>query len=71
MSEKKQLSAEAGPMMIQKGAGRLTCPKCGNVQRNMIREAEDTNHKINDYPVIFGKKFKCGKCGVWWRREEE
>jgi predicted RNA-binding Zn-ribbon protein involved in translation (DUF1610 family) len=75
MSDKKptvKLDPNASePMMVQKGSGRLQCPKCGNNIKNMIREADDPTHKISDYPLILGKRFKCGKCGVWWTRSEE
>lgn len=59
------------PILIQTGAGRLQCPKCGNNIRNMIRETQDPEHIVMDYPLIYGKKFHCGKCGSWWRRIEE
>jgi hypothetical protein len=58
-------------VLIQTSSGRLQCPKCGNNAHNMIREFEDRSHIIMDYPIIFGKKFHCGKCGTWWRREGE
>jgi predicted RNA-binding Zn-ribbon protein involved in translation (DUF1610 family) len=64
MSEKKEIE-------VQQGGGRLKCPKCGNVTRNKIREAEDREHQIFDYPVIFGKKYHCGMCGIWWRWEKD
>ena len=58
-------------ILIQHGTGRLACPKCGNVTRNMIREVEDPDHIVMDYPRINGKKYHCGKCGTWWRKVEE
>ncbi|MHA1776804.1 MAG: hypothetical protein ACTSWC_08505 [Promethearchaeota archaeon] len=64
-------SSDEIPILIQKGSGRLTCPKCGNSQRNMIREVVDKSHIIMDYPLIYGKKYICGKCGTHWRRAEE
>jgi Gelsolin repeat len=80
---KKEVKAESKPqssasapagggksMLVQSGGGRLKCPKCGNVSRNMIREMPDRNHIIMDYPVMYGKKYVCGKCGSEWRREE-
>ncbi|MHA1585194.1 MAG: hypothetical protein ACTSWL_08065 [Promethearchaeota archaeon] len=57
-------------VLVQKGAGRLQCPKCGNNVRTMIREVEDKGNIIMDYPLLYGKKFICGKCGAHWRREE-
>jgi ribosomal protein S27AE len=53
-------------ILVQKGGNRLQCPKCGNYNKNMIREVEDHSHIINDYPVIYGKKNLCGKCGSTW-----
>jgi predicted nucleic-acid-binding Zn-ribbon protein len=58
------------PILVQKGKGRLTCPKCGNTNTYMFRETEDFEHKIMDYPLVFGKKYYCGQCGTCWRREE-
>ncbi len=67
MSEEKKVAE----VLVQKGSGRLTCPKCGNVTRNMIRETDDPTHIVMDYPLIYGKKYHCGICGTWWRRDEE
>ncbi|MCF2141740.1 MAG: hypothetical protein K9W44_16935 [Candidatus Lokiarchaeota archaeon] len=55
-------------VLIQKTDGRITCPKCGNTNRNLIREVEDRSNIIMDYPVIYGKKWVCGKCGAEWRK---
>ncbi|WP_457556840.1 hypothetical protein [Candidatus Harpocratesius sp.] len=55
-------------VLIQKTDGRVTCPKCGNTNRNLIREVEDRSNIIMDYPVIYGKKWVCGKCGAEWRK---
>lgn len=63
-------SAQEKPVLIQKGGGRLQCPSCGNPNRQMIREVEDRSHIIMDYPIMYGKKYICGKCGSHWRREE-
>jgi uncharacterized Zn finger protein len=54
-------------LMTQNGGNRLTCPKCGNYKRNMIREVKDMSNLIYDYPPIYGKKYHCGQCGTWWR----
>lgn len=54
-------------IMEQSGGNRLTCPKCGNLKRNMIREVEDRSHIVHDYPIIYGKKYICGQCGTHWR----
>jgi len=65
---------EAAPVpeheiMIQKGEGRLACPKCGNDQRNLIREVEDPTNIIMAYPRILGKKWICGKCGTEFKKK--
>lgn len=56
---------------IQRGGDRLKCPKCGNNQRNKIREVDDKTHQIMDYPVLFAKKFICGLCGSEWAWNKE
>ncbi|MHA1111723.1 MAG: hypothetical protein ACTSRE_11520 [Promethearchaeota archaeon] len=56
--------------MVQRDGGRLRCPKCGNIKNKMIREVEDKTHILNDYPLIYGKKYVCGTCGQHWRVEE-
>jgi len=61
----------SGEVLIQKGGGRVQCPKCGNNQRNMIRESEDRGQVMDTYLGLYGKKFHCGKCGTVWKREEE
>ncbi len=65
--------ADKEKMMVQKGGTRLKCPKCGCVNQNMIRETDDENHIIYDYPRIYGKKYHCGQCGIWfkWDKDEE
>ncbi len=65
---------EAAPVpeneiMVQKGEGRLTCPKCGNVNRSLFREVEDPTNIIMAYPRILGKKWICGKCGQEFRKK--
>jgi len=59
---------ESEVMVIK--SGRITCPKCGNVNRNMMREVEDRSHIIMDYPLMFGRKFICGKCNTQFRKED-
>ena len=61
---------EKNGMLIQQGEGRNQCPKCGNNNHSMIREQEDRERLIYDYPPIYGKKYSCGKCGAIWRRED-
>jgi len=58
-------------LMVQKGGTRLTCPKCGNYNKAMIREVEDQTNILMDYPRIYGKKYICGACGVSWRWDRE
>ncbi|MFX1274672.1 MAG: hypothetical protein ACFFBP_17875 [Promethearchaeota archaeon] len=45
---------------------RRKCPKCGNDDQNMIYESIDKKNIIMDYPRMYGKKCKCGKCGNIW-----
>jgi hypothetical protein len=57
-------------VLVQRDGGRLKCPSCGNIDPRMMREVEDKAHILNDYPLIYGKKHICGKCGAHWRVEE-
>ncbi len=66
-SKVSTVSTSHGKILVQKG-GRIACPKCGNSNRNLIREVEDRTNIIMDYPVIYGKKFICGQCGAEWRK---
>ncbi|KKK44658.1 hypothetical protein LCGC14_0870350 [marine sediment metagenome] len=52
---------------IVEGTSRRECPACGNTQHKSIYEETDKTHVIMDYPRIYGKKSKCGKCGTEWR----
>jgi len=54
-------------MEIDKSDKRRICPKCGEDRRNMIHESVDKEIIIHDYPKMYGKKYKCGKCGQEWR----
>lgn len=54
---------------IEKPEGRRSCPKCNNDQKNMLHESVDKGNIIVDYPRMYGKKFKCGKCGCEWREK--
>ena len=56
-----------GLMNIEKSDGRRKCPKCGEDNKNMIHESVDKGHIISDYPRVYGKKYRCGKCGAEWR----
>ena len=67
--EPKPKPVATNGVLVQSAEGRLKCPKCGMVKRNMFREVQDTDHIIMDYPVMYGKKYICGKCGAHWRRD--
>jgi len=56
-------------MTIKKSDGRRKCPKCGEENKFTIHELEDKTNVINDYPRIYGKKYRCGKCGILWREK--
>ncbi len=45
------------------------CPKCFNQNQNSIREIEDKNVILMEYPRIYGMKFVCGNCGNEWREK--
>lgn len=52
---------------IMEGDSRRMCPSCDNSQTKFIYEEKDKTHILMDYPRIYGKKYKCGKCGQEWR----
>ena len=52
---------------IMEGDSRRMCPSCDNTQRPFIYEETDKTHILMDYPRIYGKRYKCGKCGTLWR----
>ena len=54
-------------LVVEKSDGRRICPKCNEEKHNMIHESVDKTVILNDYPKIYGKKFKCGTCGIEWR----
>lgn len=56
-------------LTIEKTEGRRICPKCGNEQKMSIHESTDKSNVILDYPRVYGKKYKCGQCGVEWREK--
>ena len=49
--------------------GRRKCPECGIDNPLMIHESVDKGNIILDYPRMYGKKFRCGECGVEWREK--
>ncbi|MFX0186648.1 MAG: hypothetical protein ACFE8A_02810 [Candidatus Hodarchaeota archaeon] len=76
---KTEVSSSAAPgmpgqvdesiMTIQKVEGRRKCPKCDNEDKSLIHESIDKTNIILDYPRMYGKKYKCGLCGVVWREK--
>ena len=60
-------SSAAGILTIEKTEGRRKCPKCGNDDPKMIHEYEDKTNLLMTYPKVYGRKYKCGDCGVEWR----
>ena len=64
MSEDKN-----GILTIDKSEGRRVCPSCGEEKKYMIHEEIDKEVIIMDYPKVYGKKWKCGKCGTVWREK--
>jgi hypothetical protein len=56
-------------LTIEKPEGRRTCPQCGEDNKNMIHESTDKSNIIMDYPRVYGRKYKCGKCGTEWREK--
>ena len=61
--------ADDGIITIEKSEGRRVCPKCGQDRKHMIHESIDKSNIILDYPRMYGKKYKCGKCGCEWREK--
>ncbi|MHA1460059.1 MAG: hypothetical protein ACTSO8_01145 [Promethearchaeota archaeon] len=56
-------------LTIEKPEGRRRCPKCGIEDKYMIHETVDKSNIILDYPRVYGKKYKCGSCGIEWREK--
>ncbi|KKM69521.1 hypothetical protein LCGC14_1449960 [marine sediment metagenome] len=54
---------------VDKTEGRRKCPECHNYNPLMIHESVDKGNIILDYPRMYGKKFKCGQCGLEWREK--
>jgi len=52
---------------IFEGSSRRECPICSNTNKSQIFEIMDKTNIILDYPRIYGKKFKCGSCGNFWK----
>lgn len=64
MSEDKN-----GILTIEKSDGRRKCPSCNEENKYMLHEETDKTVIIMDYPKVYGKKYKCGKCGTIWREK--
>ena len=60
---------DASILTIEKSEGRRRCPKCENEDKGMLHESIDKTNIILDYPRVYGKKYKCGKCGATWREK--
>jgi len=56
-------------LTIEKGEGRRKCPKCDNENKMLIHESVDKSNIIMDYPRMYGKKYRCGECGIEWREK--
>jgi hypothetical protein len=56
-------------LTIEKVEGRRKCPKCGNENKMLIHESVDKSNIIMDYPRMYGKKYRCGECGIEWREK--
>jgi predicted RNA-binding Zn-ribbon protein involved in translation (DUF1610 family) len=56
-------------LTIEKSDGRRVCPKCGNENKMSIHESVDKSNIILDYPRVYGKKYRCGECGIEWREK--
>jgi hypothetical protein len=60
---------DASILTIEKLEGRRKCPECGTDDPHMIHESVDKSNIILDYPRVYGKKYKCGQCGIEWREK--
>ena len=56
-------------LTIEKVEGRRKCPECSTEDPHMIHETVDKSNIILDYPRVYGKKYKCGQCGIEWREK--
>lgn len=56
-------------LTVERVEGRRKCPECGNDSPLMIHESVDKSNIILDYPRVYGKKYKCGQCGIEWREK--
>ena len=56
-------------LSIEKTEGRRRCPSCAEENKNMIHESTDKKRIISDYPRVYGRKYRCGRCGQEWREK--
>lgn len=56
-------------LTINKTAGRRKCPNCDEDRKEMIHESIDKSNVIMSSPRVYGKKYKCGRCGTEWREK--
>ena len=76
---KESSASSAGPgipgarnvslLTVEKPEGRRKCPKCGIEDQHKIHESVDKSNIILSYPRVYGKKYKCGQCGIEWREK--
>jgi len=56
-------------LTIEKPEGRRRCPSCAEENKNMLHESTDKKRIISDYPRVYGKKYRCGRCGLEWKEK--
>ncbi|MFX1567997.1 MAG: hypothetical protein ACFFCV_06490 [Promethearchaeota archaeon] len=56
-------------ILISKMEEIIRCPACGEESMNVIQVVEDKSNIILDYPRVYGKKYRCGRCGQVWREK--
>ena len=53
---------------------RVSCPKCGNVDANKLREVEDKDKKPLYFSMqgapVYPKKYICGACTHSWPKSQ-
>lgn len=63
----KEIKIEEVEILESTTEGRRKCPNCGNPNPASIQELDDKTRIIMNYPRMYGKKFKCGECGIEWK----
>ncbi len=69
VDKSKMVEELNGILIIEKTEGRRKCPSCNEENKNMIHESTDKTNVINDYPRVYGRKYRCGQCGQEWREK--